>query len=47
MAKRLSIQKTVTPPEWNGRKFNIWQRHIQRQLDKLKNTDLAGRYKVN
>jgi len=47
MKKTLNIQKTVTPPEWNGRKFNLWQRHLQREIDKLQNTDRAGRYKVN
>lgn len=45
--KTKSIQKTVTPIGYTGRSFNIWQRHITRQIDKIKGTDLATKYLPN
>lgn len=48
MKKTLSIQSTHYPIGWTGQpqKFNLWMRFVQRQIDKVKGTDLAGRYKV-
>lgn len=46
MKKHRSKQSTVQPPEWNGRNFNNWQRSLQRELDKMRNTDVAKRYLV-
>jgi len=43
MSRKLNIQKTVTPPEWNGKNFNAWVRHIQRPIDKIYNTNVAVR----
>lgn len=47
MKKHRSTQSTVTPIGYTGKSFNVWQRHIQRQIDKIKGTRLADRYHVN
>lgn len=49
MKKHLSIKSTHYPLGWTGepKKFNLWMRSLQRQIDKFASTDLAGRYKVN
>lgn len=37
-----SIKHTVTPPGYTGipKGFNRWQKSIQKEIDKIRNTDL-------
>lgn len=45
MKRKLNIQKTVVPLEYNGQNFNAWVRHIQRPIDKIYGTDVAVKIK--
>jgi len=38
---KTSTQKPVIPNGWTGRNFNLWQKHIQKKLDKIKNTNVS------
>lgn len=38
-----STQKTVIPTGYTGQNFNLWIRYINRQIDKIKGTNVAER----
>lgn len=40
---RTSTQKTVIPVGYNGRNFNAWQKHLQKQIDRIKNTNVSAK----
>ena len=54
MRKHISIQSTVYPPGWVNpstiapkqavKAYNRHMRHLQRELDKMFNTDKASKY---
>lgn len=40
---RTSTQKTVIPTGWTGRDFNSWQAYLQKQIDRIKNTNVSAK----
>lgn len=41
--KQTLTQPPVIPAGYTGLTFNSWQKYLQQQLDKIKNTDLSKR----
>ena len=46
MKKNIPTQSTVHPDN-SVKSFNMWQKHLQKQLDKIKGTNVATKYKTN
>jgi hypothetical protein len=40
---KTSTQKTVIPHGYTGRNFNYWQKHLQKEIDKIKNTNVSAK----
>jgi hypothetical protein len=47
MTKYRAIKHTVVPIGYSGNNFNLWQRYIQRQLDKIRNTNASNKFLIN
>lgn len=38
-----STQKPIIPKGYTGRNFNAWQKHLQKQIDRIKNTNVSAK----
>ena len=39
--KRTYTTQPVIPQGYTGKNFNLWQKHLQKQLDKIKGTNVS------
>lgn len=39
----MKTKPPYTPPGYTGQNFNGWQKHIQKEIDKIRKTNLAGK----
>jgi hypothetical protein len=41
--KQTFTQQPIVPTGYTGRNFNSWQKYLQKQIDKIKNTNVTKR----
>lgn len=39
--KQVFTQQPVIPAGYTGRNFNAWQKHLQKQIDRIKKTNVS------